>query len=92
MSGNTAHWAAPHTVEDILAAARRPGVAEPTVIHVRAALHRRLLQEPAAPVVVDEGRRITFLDGIRLVVDEEVPACPGYEIHRAGAPARGAAA
>jgi hypothetical protein len=83
MAGSTAHWGAPHMAEDILAAARRPGAAEPTEIHVRAALYKRLLQEP---------RALVLLDGIRLVVDEELPAFPGYEIHRACAPARGAAA
>jgi hypothetical protein len=79
----TAHWATPHMVEDILAAARRPGAAEPTEIRVRAALHARLLQEPDA---------LLLLGGIPLVVDEELPAFPGYEIHRACAPVRGAAA
>jgi hypothetical protein len=83
MSGTTAHWGAPHLVEDILATARRPGLAEPTEIHVRAGLHARLLQEPDA---------LVLLDGIRLVVDDDVPAFPGYEIHRAGAPVHGAAA
>ena len=92
MSGTAPHWAAPHMIEDILATARRPGVAEPTEIHVRAALHLRLLQEPGAPVVVDERLGISTLDGIRLVVDEELPAFPGYEIHRASAPVHGAAA
>ncbi len=92
MSGTTAHWAAPHMVEDILATARHPGLAEPTAIHVRAALHLRLLHEPGAPVVVDERRGISALDGIRLVVDEQLPAFPGYEIHRACAPAHRAAA
>ena len=92
MSGTTAHWAAPHMIEDILATARRPGAAEPTEIHVRAALHARLLREPDAPVVLDERQGISALDGIRLVVDEELPAFPGYEIHRACGSVRGAAA
>ena len=92
MSGTTAHWAAPHFVEDLLATARRPGVAEPTEIHVRAGLHLRLLREPGAPVVVDERRGISALDGIRLVVDEDLPLYPGYEIHRACDPVHGAAA
>ena len=92
MSGTTTHPAHPHMVEDILAAARRPGAAEPTAIHVRCAIHARLLQEADAPVVVEEGERITALDGIRLVVDEELPASPGYEIHRACAPSPAAAA
>jgi hypothetical protein len=92
MSGSTAHWATPHMVEDILADARRPGLAEPTAIHVRSALHLRLLREPGAPVVVDEQRGDSALDGIALVVDDDLPAFPGYEIHRAYSPVRGAAA
>jgi hypothetical protein len=92
MSGSTAHWGAPHVVEDILAAARRSGAAEPTEIHVRTALHLRLLREPGAPVVVDEQRGGSSLDGIRLVVDDELPASPGFEIHRACGPVPGAAA
>jgi hypothetical protein len=83
MAGTTPHWATPHMVEDILAAARRPGVAEPTEIRIRAALYARLLQEPDA---------LVLLDGIPLVVDDQLPAFPGFEIHRACAPARGAAA
>ena len=86
MSGTTPHWAAPHMVEDILATARRPGVAEPSEIHIRSALHLRLLREPGAPVAVDDERAISTLDGIRLVVDDDLPAFPGYEIHRACAP------
>lgn len=85
MSGTTAHWTAPHMAEDILAAARRPGSAEPTEIHVRSAIHARLLQEMAAPVVLDEQRTIGTLDGIQLVVDEELPAFPGFEVHRRAA-------
>jgi hypothetical protein len=92
MSGTAPHWAGPHLVDDLLATARRPGVAEPTEIHVRAALHLRLMHEPGAPVVVDERSGISTLDGIRLVVDEELPAYPGYEIHRACDPVHGAAA
>jgi hypothetical protein len=92
MSGTTVHWPDPHMVEDILAAARRPGAAEPTEIHVRFRIHARLLREPGAPLVVDERHQITALDGIRLVVDEALPACPGFEIHRAGGPPQGVAA
>ncbi len=92
MSGTTAHWAAPHMIEDIVASARRPGAAEPTEIHVSAALYARLLREPDVLVVLDERQGISALDGIRLVVDEELPAFPGYEIHRACGSVRGAAA
>jgi hypothetical protein len=92
MSGTTAHWADPHMVADILAAARRPGAAEPTEIHVHVRIHTRLLHEADAPLVVDDRQRITALDGIRLVVDEEVPAFPGFEVHRAGGPPQGVAA
>ena len=92
MAGTTPHWATPHMSEDILATARRPGSAEPTEIHVRSALLARLLHDPAAPAVLDEQRATGFLDGIRLVADEDVPACPGYEIHRACGTTRPAAA
>ena len=92
MSETTAHWATPHMVEDIVASARRLVAAEPTEIHVRAALHSRLLRESDALVVLDDRQGISTLDGITLVVDEELPAFPGYEIHRACAPVRGAAA
>jgi hypothetical protein len=92
MSGTTPHWAVPHMSEDILATARRPGSAEPTEIHVRSAILARLMQDPVAPAAVDAQRGTGFLDGIPLVVDEDVPACPGYEVHRACGTTRPAAA
>jgi hypothetical protein len=92
MAGTTAHWAAPHMVEDILADARRPGAAEPTEIHVRSAIYLRLLREPGAPVLVDARQDISVLDGIRLLVDDDLPAFPGYEIHRACGRIHGVAA
>ncbi len=89
------HWTAPRVIEDVLAAARQSGAAEPTEIHVRSELHTRMLQEAAAhdvPVRVNERRDITHLDGIPLVVDEALPAFPGYEIHRVCVPVVRAAA
>jgi hypothetical protein len=85
----------PHTLEDILAVARRPGAAAPREIHVRARIHERMVEEAAAggaTVSVDEGRGIGSLDGIPVVVDEELPAFPGFEVHRVCVPpARSAA-
>ncbi|MGY1710796.1 hypothetical protein ACI8AC_14925 [Geodermatophilus sp. SYSU D00758] len=58
--------------EQLLAEARRPGAAEPVAIHVRPELHGRMRtaavgSDPPLPVVVDD----------------DIPAFPGYEIHRA---------
>ena len=75
----------PHTLEDILAVARRPGAAAPREIHVRARIHDRIVEEAVAlgtTVSVDERRGISSLDGIPLVVDEDLPAFPGFEVHR----------
>ncbi|RFU22067.1 hypothetical protein [Geodermatophilus marinus] len=58
--------------EELLAEARRPGAAEPVAIHVRPELHCRM---KAAAVGTDPP--------LPVVVDEEIPAFPGYEIHRA---------
>jgi hypothetical protein len=69
-----AHWAAPDIAGDILAIARRPGAAEPVEIRVRPEV-RRDLQGAAGSPPAD-------LDGIPLVVDEELPVFPGYEVHR----------
>jgi hypothetical protein len=76
---------APHTVDDVLAAARSPGAAEPSEIHVRAALYAQMRREVVAghaPVTADADGEISHLDGIPVLVDEGLPAFPGYEIHR----------
>ncbi|MGY1619707.1 hypothetical protein ACI797_23445 [Geodermatophilus sp. SYSU D00691] len=71
----TTHWHPPDVLDDILAIARRPGVAEPVEIRIRPEVR---------DLLVSQGRDGPVeLDGIRLVVDEELPAYPGYEIHRA---------
>ena len=44
------------------------------------------------PVRENERGDITHLDGIPLVVDEALPAIPGYEIHRVCVPVVRAAA
>jgi hypothetical protein len=68
------HWASPDIAGDILAIARRVGAAEPVEIRVRPEVHQDLQGTAAAPPA--------DLDGIPLVVDEELPAFPGYEVHR----------
>lgn len=85
MTNPDVHPTAHHTVDDILAMARRPEAADPTEIHVGSAIHARMLKEAAGAatrMVVDEQRGISRLDGIPVVVDAEIPAYPGYEIHR----------
>ena len=78
---------APHTLADLLDAARGPGVAEPSEIRVRPELCARMQREAGwscVPVTLDAPGRINCLDGIPVVVDPDLPAFPGYEIHRAG--------
>jgi hypothetical protein len=65
------HWSAPDVTGDILAVARQPGLPEPTEIHVRPELAPLL--EPRASV---EGLPV------RVVVDDEIPSFPGFEVHR----------
>jgi hypothetical protein len=75
------HSITPDIVRDILAEARRPDAAEAVAVHVRPEIHALIRRQ-----VQDEGdERI----GIRLVVDDTIPASPGYEVHRAVAPSRG---
>jgi hypothetical protein len=75
------HWAEPDFVGDIRAVARRAGGADPVEIRIRPELHDRLVRQMSAAGKLDGGR-LTDLDGVRLVVDEEIPVFPGYEIHR----------
>jgi hypothetical protein len=80
----TSHWPASDVCGDLLAEALRPGTAEPVAIHLRPALHvliRR--QDPSAAAEPVGGGAAGRLAGIRLVVDDGIPAAPGYEIHRA---------
>jgi hypothetical protein len=78
---------APHTLDDLLDAARGVGAAEPNQIRVRPELSARMQREAAwsrVPVTVDGRGGVSGLDGIPVAVDPELPAFPGYEIHRAG--------
>jgi hypothetical protein len=75
------HWAEPDFVSDVLAVARRAGGADPVEIRIRPELHGRLVRQMSAAGKLDGGW-LTDLDGVRLVVDEEIPVFPGYEIHR----------
>jgi hypothetical protein len=73
------------TTGDILAEAWRPGTAEPVAVHVRPEVLARL----RAHTIIDRSSG-AWRDGPRppaarlpLVVDDRIPAAPGYEIHRA---------
>lgn len=77
------HWSSPDIERDILAEAWRPEAGEPVSIHIRAAVHARMLAEAhlrkaAAIGSADAGRpaRLPF------VIDDEIPVAPGYEVHR----------
>ncbi|MGY1739587.1 MULTISPECIES: hypothetical protein [unclassified Blastococcus] len=70
------HWSPPDTRGDILAAALRPGAAQPVAVHVRPEVRARLGAWPPPP-----GSGLP--EGIRLVVDDRLPRSPGYEVHRA---------
>jgi hypothetical protein len=72
------HWSPPDTRGDILAEALRAGAAEPVAVHVRPELFARL-----GPVPL---REVTGLPTIPLVVDDQLPRVPGYEVHRAAPP------
>ncbi len=93
MTQAASHWTSPDTLGDILAIAHRPDAAEPCEIRVRSEVHSRLLQETSAGtrrIAIQHGT-ISHLDGIPLVIDDELPAHPGYEVHRAS-PTRSAVA
>jgi hypothetical protein len=69
---------------DILAEAWREGTATPAVIHVRPELHARLgspseFLRPGHPSPISSTPSGT---GVPLVVDEEIPLAPGFEVHR----------
>ena len=79
------HWLPPDVRHDLILEALRPGAAEPVAIHVRSDLHaliRPRLGEPVsgadAPGWLAEGSTT-----VRLVVDDGIPATPGFEVHRA---------
>lgn len=79
-AARASHWAEPDFVGDIRAVARRAGP-DPVEIRIRPELHHRLVRQMTAAGALDGGS-LTDLDGVRLVVDEEIPVFPGYEIHR----------
>ena len=66
---------------DILAEARRSGVGEPVMIHIRPAVYARLLAD--SPSALAPEHRTPGAARIHIVVDEGIPAAPGYEIYRA---------
>jgi hypothetical protein len=72
------HWSPSDTRGDILAEALRPEAAEPVAVHVRPEVFARL---GALPL-----REIAGLPTILLVVDDQLPRVPGYEVHRAAPP------
>ena len=75
------HWVPPDILGDILAIAWRAGAAEPVEIRLRPELHERLMQQMPDAAALGRGS-LTNVGGIPLVVDEDLPAFPGYEIHR----------
>jgi hypothetical protein len=72
------HDAAPRDVRaDILSEALRPDAGPPVLIHLRPELLARICRcGPGA------GRAAEDPLGIPVVVDGDIPAFPGYEIHR----------
>ena len=69
-----AHWAVPDIAGDILEIARRAGAAEPLEIRVRPEVLQDLGGQAGGPPA--------DLDGIPLVVDDQLPSFPGFEVHR----------
>jgi len=76
------HWVAPDMLGDILAIAREAGAASPVEIHMRLQVHDRLAKRAPDATGAAPGT-LSDLGGIPVVVDEGIPAFPGYEIHRA---------
>ncbi|MGY1822104.1 hypothetical protein [Geodermatophilus sp. SYSU D00079] len=80
-SAHSRHWARPDVAGDLVAAALTPGAAAPREIRVRPELHERVVAE-----LGPTGGAPTTLGpppGVPLVVDPELPACPGFEVVRA---------
>jgi hypothetical protein len=76
----TLHWF-PDTRGDILAAAVRPGAAAPAVVHVRPEVYARIGPRPLVLAPTAAGWADTPT-AIPLVVDDQLPRSPGYEVHR----------
>ncbi|MBB3085359.1 hypothetical protein [Geodermatophilus sabuli] len=79
------HWARPDIAGDVLAAARDPRAAPPREIRIRPELYQRLLADlaPGDRAAVVEHGALGGLAGVPLVVDRELPGCPGFEVVRA---------
>jgi hypothetical protein len=76
----TLHWF-PDTRGDILAAAVRADAAAPAVVHVRPEVYARIGPRPLVPDPT-AGARGDIPATIPLVVDDQLPRAPGYEVHR----------
>jgi hypothetical protein len=74
------HWCAPDIPRDILDAAWSPDLPPPSAIHIRPELHARMLAAVPSPRSDEDAAR-PALD-VPLIVDDQIPASPGYEIHR----------
>ncbi len=79
------HWAPPDIAGDILAIACRTGAAAPREIRVRPELRDRMLAQmsPTDRRLVEQHGTIGGAAGVPLVVDEDLPLFPGFEIVRA---------
>jgi hypothetical protein len=79
------HWGRPDPVGDILATAWSPTAAEPREIRVRPEVYRSILAEldAAERALLEERGLLGSPIAIPLVVDVELPPCPGFEIVRA---------
>ena len=79
------HWSRPDPVGDILATAWSSAAAEPREIRVRPEVYHCILAEldPVERALVEERGLLGSPVGIPLVVDDQLPAFPGFEIVRA---------
>jgi hypothetical protein len=77
------HWTTPDIVGDLLAEALRPAAAEPVAIHIRPELHALICRQADAAPAPRSSHGDGRLRGVPIVVDDSIPATPGYEIHRA---------
>jgi hypothetical protein len=87
----TTHWSPPDIRGDILAVALLAGAAEPVVVHVRPEVHARIGPGPLCPdpTVRDQRAATGRPISIPLVVDDQLPRTPGYEVHRVAPPEPG---
>jgi hypothetical protein len=80
------HWSPPDIRRDILAAALRWDAADPVAVHVRPEVRARMGPGPLSrPPRTGTGQG----DDIPVVVDDQLPRAPGYEVHRVAPPAPG---